>query len=109
MTRIEILESRCCRFKNVIKHLLDICHLNMLYIDKKGFLTPNDIRYLLDLDEVDEKPPLGIEPDYIWMLRRLDALQAAIERYAAAKMVIPVEWVREQNELISTLHEGGYL
>lgn len=108
MTRIEILESRCWRFKNVIKHLLDISSLNMAYISTTGYLTPNDMRYLLDMEERENKPPLGIEPEYIWMQRRVDDLQAAIERYAAAKMVIPIEWVREQNELISTLHEGGY-
>jgi hypothetical protein len=80
----------------------------MAYIGKIGYLTPNDMRYLLDMHEHIEKPPVGAEPEHIWMQRRVADLQAAIERYAVAKMVIPVEWVRERNELISTLHEGGY-
>lgn len=107
------LESRCKRFKNTINRLLDIDSLDAEYLAGEPGLTPNDIRYLMDLDELDErithkKPPLGVEPEHIWMQRRIDDLQAAVERYAAAKIVIPVEWVRERNELISTLHEGGY-
>lgn len=46
------------------------------------------------------KPPLGIEPKYIWEARRADDLRNAIYRYTNAGVEIPVRWIEEYNELI---------
>ena len=46
-----------------------------------------------------ERPPLGLKPKAIHdTTRALDILDA-IERYARAKMPVPVEWVFELKEL----------
>ena len=44
-------------------------------------LTPNDIRFLNGLKEIEKKPPLGIMPKYIWDKKRLSELCEAVSRY----------------------------
>jgi hypothetical protein len=45
-------------------------------------------------------PPLGIEPKYIWEMRRATDLRDAIYRYTNVCLEVPVRWVEEYNELI---------
>jgi hypothetical protein len=46
------------------------------------------------------KPPLGLMPHSVFLLRRLEEIFEAIERYYQANMQIPVEWITEYNLLI---------
>jgi len=47
-----------------------------------------------------EKPPLGIMPRYRWLELRQEELEAAIDRYVAAKKDIPYEWFAEYSDYI---------
>lgn len=67
----------------------------------QGVLTTNDANWIQGLPEV-EKPPLGIEPNYIWVERRKMDLKEAIKRYADAEMEIPSEWLEEYARLCFT-------
>ena len=49
------------------------------------------------------KPPLGLIPRNIWMLQRLKDINSAITRYIESDMDIPVLWIRERSELISSI------
>ena len=46
------------------------------------------------------KPPLGLMPHSVFLLRRLEEIFQAIERYYEASMQIPIEWIEEYNLLI---------
>ena len=46
------------------------------------------------------KPPLGLMPHSVFLLRRLEEIFQAIERYYEANMQIPIEWIEEYNLLI---------
>ena len=46
--------------------------------------------------------PLGIEPRVIWKSKRINDILDAMERYATAKVPIPVEWVEELKDLAIT-------
>lgn len=46
------------------------------------------------------KPPLGLEPKYIWNARRIQNIIEATNRYTDAGKVIPTEWIDEYNELV---------
>lgn len=107
MTREELLEERCARFRDLIQFLT-------FYIDDKtpmitrfeemvrgGRLTPNDARYLSGLPELDQatKPPLGVMPRDIWNRKRQKELADAMQRYLEAGKSIPREWIDEYNEL----------
>jgi len=50
---------------------------------------------------MEEKPPLGIIPKYIWQSQRVNAIWDAIDRYRAVNKEIPIEWIEEYNELIA--------
>ena len=52
------------------------------------------------------KPPTGIEPRTYWLERRAKDLSAAIQRYLAAGLPIPPEWVAEHNEILKELTNG---
>jgi len=52
-----------------------------------------------------KKPPLGLTPRFIRDEQRLNEILAAIERYAAEKTPIPLEWVEEYNEICIRLQE----
>lgn len=49
--------------------------------------------------------PLGIEPRFIWVERRRDALLAAMARYQDGKYIIPVAWAEELAEHLRWLEE----
>ena len=48
-----------------------------------------------------KRPPIGIEPEYIWKGKRLEALNGAITRYFNEGLPVSEEWVRERNSLIA--------
>lgn len=104
MTREQILEERCRRFR---KLLLKNVPCDAIYGWRaSGEITYNDARYLVGLDELNdksasytEKPPLGVMPKDMWDFIRRNAISNAIERYAMAGECIPKEWVDEYNEL----------
>lgn len=47
-----------------------------------------------------KKPPIGIQPKFIWEVQRIEDLVSAMNRYINAGLEIPVEWVENYNELI---------
>lgn len=109
MTREELLEERCERFRDLIQFLT-------FYIDDKtpsahlvtrfnemvagGRITANDARYLSGLPELDQatKPPLGVMPRDIWNRKRQKELADVMQRYLEAGKSIPREWIDEYNE-----------
>lgn len=44
-------------------------------------------------------PPLGIEPRYLWLQARFDALHAAIKRYRDANLEPQQQWLMEVKQL----------
>lgn len=58
-----------------------------------------------ELYSLNEKPPLGIMPRYIWGESRLIQLEKAIERRLSKVNTIPIEWIEERNELIERLYK----
>lgn len=84
-------------------------------------LTPEDVCFLCEIEEVDtakgligypevftadpdrtvkNKPPLGIMPRYLWERKRCREIAEAIDRYTYAEKLIPAEWIEEYNELV---------
>ena len=55
-----------------------------------------------------KKPPIGINPYYIWFEKRIWELDQAIVRYQESKRIIPVIWVKERNWLIKQLEERPF-
>jgi len=57
----------------------------------------------MDVEKAKEwiKPPLGIQPRYIWESFRLQELGEAIERYLSVNKTIPLKWIEEFNELVA--------
>ena len=49
------------------------------------------------------KPPLGIEPEYIWKQKRAFALLETIARYSTAGMSARNEWLTELGKLLVEL------
>lgn len=49
------------------------------------------------------KPPIGIKPKYIHDEQRQQELKMAIARYLNEDAVIPIEWIKEYNELTYTI------
>ena len=47
-----------------------------------------------------QKPPLGLMPHSVFLLKRLEEIFEAIERYHQANRQIPIEWITEYNLLI---------
>ncbi len=50
-----------------------------------------------------EPPPVGLMPKWLWMEHRVKDIQAAIDRYNAAKTQIPLEWYSELSWIQSEL------
>jgi hypothetical protein len=48
-------------------------------------------------------PPIGIEPRRIWQEKRLQELQAAIQRYRDEKREPELEWIHEAYDLFVEL------
>lgn len=53
--------------------------------------------------QVANMQPVGIMPRFIWIEKRLDEIQQAIERRFNTTYEIPLEWVQERNELVKEL------
>lgn len=49
------------------------------------------------------KPPVGLMPRKFWLGRRLDDVQAAIDRYRNAGFPVSPEWIEERDELAMEL------
>lgn len=47
-----------------------------------------------------KKPPLGLMPESLHREKRLKKVRAAIKRFYKAGHQIPIDWVKEYNELI---------
>ena len=45
--------------------------------------------------DVKKKPPLGLMPNDIWKLKRLQEIKSAMGRYTGEDMEIPKEWIDE--------------
>lgn len=56
-----------------------------------------------DQSEPKTKPPLGIEPEYVWRQKRAFALVEAIARYSTAGMSVREEWLTELGALLTEL------
>ena len=48
------------------------------------------------------KPPIGLKPKLVKRLERLQEARGAIVRYYDASLKIPIEWIKEYNELIDS-------
>ena len=48
------------------------------------------------------KPPIGLRPKWVSDKERLNEVRDAIVRYYDAELNIPVEWIKEYNELIDS-------
>ncbi|CAJ0701612.1 hypothetical protein LMG19089_02882 [Ralstonia edaphis] len=46
------------------------------------------------------KPPLGLKPKHIHDKERAEEILAAIDRYVAARKVVPAEWIDELRALV---------
>ncbi|MEO9934354.1 hypothetical protein [Rhodopirellula bahusiensis] len=51
-----------------------------------------------------EKPPIGIQPHWHWMILRLEDLQEARQRYEEAGIEVPAAWENEIRWII--MHQG---
>lgn len=52
------------------------------------------------------KPPVGIIPRYIRDEKRMNEIEEAITEYMKVAYPIPVEWIKEYNELCQTIKRG---
>lgn len=55
MDRIDILQARCDRFRNILIEIGYVKLENLEAVLAEGKLTPNDVRYLYGLDEIDDR------------------------------------------------------
>ena len=56
-----------------------------------------------------DKPPIGLMPKKYHDQQRAKSIAEAIDRYIAAKMNIPKEWVTELNEILEHMLTRGNL
>ena len=54
------------------------------------------------------KPPIGLRPKWASDKERLNEVRSAIVRYYDAELKIPVEWIKEHNELIDNTKVQHY-
>lgn len=47
-----------------------------------------------------KRPPIGIEPRYIWEAKRLNDLSECIKRYLDSGFPVSTRWISEYNELL---------
>lgn len=100
MTREQVLEERCKRFRKIIRDiLLDSYDVDAFIWNFNGVITDNDYRFLIGKEEIPEKPPLGVMPKDIWDRKRQKDLAEAMRRFLEANKYIPEEWLNEYNEL----------
>lgn len=51
------------------------------------------------------KPPIGIKPRFVWLDDRKIEIKEAIRRYLNTDLKIPLEWVKEYNQIIKEIGE----
>jgi hypothetical protein len=64
----------------------------------------NSMRPQQETEQKSFRPPIGIEPDYIWKTKRLHELVLAASRYIEAGKGVNVTWFLEMHTLIGDLH-----
>lgn len=55
-------------------------------------------------DVIAQKPPLGLRPEYVYKLERIDEITAAMNRYILAKKDIPYYWVEEYLSIFDSVN-----
>jgi hypothetical protein len=57
-----------------------------------------------NIDNINDKLlPIGVIPKVIWITKRVDDLNSAIERYLNEGLLVPEEWCNERNEHLEWL------
>lgn len=56
--------------------------------------------------DLEERPPVGLKPKWIWERERCGDIFDAMERYSESKLAIPVEWVEELREYVTKLQDN---
>jgi hypothetical protein len=51
------------------------------------------------MDELKKQPPLGLMPHKIWLEARMWDIYGAMGRYMENRKPIPVEWIKEFNQI----------
>ena len=51
------------------------------------------------MNNMENKPPIGLMPKYIWQEKRYKDICEAIKRYKNVNKKIPKEWIEEYIEL----------
>jgi len=54
-----------------------------------------------DIKDGAESPPVGLKLRYLWIEERLNDINDAMVRYAAANQIIPTEWLEEYLQLVN--------
>jgi hypothetical protein len=54
---------------------------------------------------MNNKPPLGVKPTYLWIEDRLREIELAIDIRIYTNDPIPIEWVVERNKHVDYLEE----
>ena len=62
-----------------------------------GYLSSKHKRPISFPSRRKEKPPLGLQPEYVWNEQRIQEIKMAIHRYMMAGKSIPNEWIEEYN------------
>jgi hypothetical protein len=52
-----------------------------------------------------KKPPIGLKPKFINDEQRLNEVRGAISRYYEAELKIPIDWIKEYNDLIDIVYK----
>lgn len=58
-----------------------------------------------DIEGEWKKPPIGIMPRYIFISKRIRDIVEAMNRFIEVERDIPIEWVRELNDLLTEQKE----
>ncbi len=58
------------------------------------------------IDTYAKKPPLGLTPRWLERITRIENIKAAIKRYMFENLRIPIEWIKEYNDLIKEKNNG---
>jgi hypothetical protein len=59
------------------------------------------IKIIIIKTKMMNKPPIGLKPKKYHSLERLNEVRSAIVRYYDNELPIPVEWIKEYNELLN--------
>lgn len=80
---------------------LDVCRALGLSSDWLNWREAIDDNAQVRKEPETKKPPLGIEPRYIWEEKRRQKIRKAITEYMNADLMVPESWIEEWNELTS--------